>query len=254
MILQLAVVFACALVASARLPNIVNGDDVDVPGKYPWQGSMQSGTWHFCGCSLISKKWAVTASHCVEGNSAGRINVVFGLHDLKKKYGNPKTYKVAQIIMHESYKQGGGFTPNDIALLEFVEEVEFNDNVQPIDLATADSGYDECVVSGWGRMKVGGSFRNPNVLQEAGTSIISLSECKSYWGSYVHESVVCIWNGRATSCQGDSGGPLACRQYGSTWSLVGATSWGPADCNTNYPAAYASVPYFLDWIKSNSGV
>merc|ERR1712227_580453 len=102
MILQLVIVFACAFVATARLPNIVNGDDVDTPGKYPWQGSMQSGTWHFCGCSLIAKKWALTASHCVEGNSAGRINVVFGLHDLKKKYGNPKTYKVAQIIMHEN--------------------------------------------------------------------------------------------------------------------------------------------------------
>jgi len=257
MIVQLAVVFACASVATARLPNIVNGDDVDTPGKYPWQGSMQSGTWHFCGCSLIAKKWALTASHCVEGNSAGRINVVFGAHDVKtQKYGNPKTYKVAQIIMHENYKQGGGFTPNDIALLKLTEEVQYNDYVQPIQLATSesDSSFDECVVSGWGRMKVGGSFKNPNVLQEAATSIISIKKCKQYWGSYVHESVVCIWNGRATSCQGDSGGPLACRNYGGDWSLVGATSWGPADCNTNYPAAYASVPYFLDWIKTNSGV
>jgi len=243
-----------ASLAAARSPNIVNGEDVDRPGKYPWQGSMQSGTWHFCGCSLLSKNWVLTASHCVEGG--GPSQVVFGMHDQGRRYGSPKGYKVAQIIMHEQYKQGGGFTPNDIALMRIDGEVEFNEHVQPISLAsTTEYGSDsECVISGWGRMIVNGAIKNPDVLQETTTKIISLQKCKSYWHQYVHESVVCIMTGHSTSCQGDSGGPLACRNRGGDWALVGATSWGPADCNVGLPAAYASVPYFKDWIKRHSGI
>jgi len=254
MMLQVIAVLSCVCLAAARSPNIVNGKDVDRPGKYPWQGSMQSGTWHFCGCSLISKNWVVTASHCVE--SGGPSQVVFGMHDQKRRYGSPKGYQVAEIIMHEQYKQGGGFTPNDIALMRIDGEVEFNEHVQPIGLAS-NADYDvndECVISGWGRMIVNGAIEYPDVLQETNTQMITMSQCRSRWGSYVSDGVVCIMTGRSTSCQGDSGGPLACRKQGGDWALVGATSWGPADCSVSSPAAYASVPYYQDWIKAKSGI
>jgi len=256
----LVLVLVCLALASsvtARSPNIVNGEDVDRPGKYPWQGSMQSsGGWHYCGCSLIDHNWVVTASHCVEGSNAREQRVVFGLHDLGKRYGKPKVYKVSEIIMHENFKRGKGFLPNDIALLRVNEDIEYNEYVQPIKMATSadySPSDSECVISGWGRMKVGGSYTNPDILQETHTNIITQQACEQAWGSYVPEDgrVVCIKTGKSTSCQGDSGGPLACKKNsGGDFELVGATSWGPADCNVNSPAAYASVPYFLDWINN----
>jgi len=256
MFLPVILLLTLISLASARSPNIVNGEDVDRPGKYPYQGSMQMfNGWHFCGCSLIDHHWAVTASHCVDGSSARETRVVFGLHDQKKRYGQPKMYRVSEIIMHEEFKQGSGFFPNDIALLRINENIEYNDYVQPIKMAdnTDFMGEDdECVISGWGRMKIGEEFTNPDILQETHTRIISQEQCRKVWQSTLPKDGrdICIFTGKSTACQGDSGGPLACRHAGGEFQLLGATSFGPGNCAVSAPAGYASIPYYLSWINN----
>merc|ERR1712141_342848 len=76
-----------------RLPSIINGEDVDYPGKYPWQISLQKYGSHICGGSIVSKDWIMTAGHCV-GGSASTMSVMVGMHDMKQKYGSPERHVI----------------------------------------------------------------------------------------------------------------------------------------------------------------
>lgn len=46
--------------------RIVNGDKSS-PGVYPWTVGIQFGDKLYCGGSIISNKFVVTAAHCVKG-------------------------------------------------------------------------------------------------------------------------------------------------------------------------------------------
>ena len=51
--------------------RIVGGEGVFQPGSHPWQVMLWSKreNRHFCGGSLVAKRWVVTAAHCVTGNN-----------------------------------------------------------------------------------------------------------------------------------------------------------------------------------------
>jgi len=244
-----AVLLVLVTYCEGRVTNIINGQDVSRPGKYPWQVSLQDPRhkFHFCGASVISNKWILTAAHCVEGKRPSEVSVVVGLHDRQRTYGMPKDYAVSRFISHPRYSRR---TINfDIALIEVQGSIQFNNFVQPIALAThREFGPSaQCVISGWGDT-VGGAGRAPNVLQETSITIVDAQTCQQTQGK---DNVVCLFNGKSGSCQGDSGGPLACKS-GSTWKLAGATSYGQRGCPvTRAYSVYADVGYFNSWVKDS---
>lgn len=44
---------------------IVNGEDA-APGAWPWHAALYFGGQYFCGGTLISDSFVLTAAHCVE--------------------------------------------------------------------------------------------------------------------------------------------------------------------------------------------
>ena len=52
-----------------RKIRIVGGQETEV-NEYPWQvgiSSATSSTNFFCGGSIVSDKWVLTAAHCIDG-------------------------------------------------------------------------------------------------------------------------------------------------------------------------------------------
>merc|ERR1712183_783501 len=61
------------------------------------------------------------------------------------------------------------------------------------------------------------------------------------------------------SCNGDSGGPLVQKAGGKAagdqWTQVGIVSFGAsAGCEVGMPAGFTRTEYYLDWIKSETGM
>ncbi|XP_074140804.1 chymotrypsinogen B-like [Sminthopsis crassicaudata] len=198
--------------------RIANGKDA-VPGSWPWQVSLQRKGGHFCGGSIISNKWVVTAAHCGVKTTD---RVVAGRHNLKSHRENIQVLKIAQVFRNKYYNRNT--KSNDITLLKLARPVRFQDNVSPVCLPSVNDDFPagtQCAISGWGRTRYNG---------ECEMSLLGTR----YFDTF-HST-------------GDSSGPLVCKKKG-TWTLVGIVSWGSLYCSTNSPGVYARVTKLIPFIK-----
>jgi len=242
----------CGIPVVLPKTRIVGGTEA-TPHSWPWQISMRNPDyWHFCGGSIISKRWIVTAAHCVSDGSAEGITVMVGDHDRNSDSNDGETrIAVSRVIVHENYDSGSYQLDNDIALLELAEDVPYGDHVKPVCLPSNDPPVDqECTITGWGNTEDTGDEK---LLQQAKVPIMSHSECDGSYPGEISQQMVCAGyeEGGKDSCQGDSGGPLVCRPQG-VYVLQGVTSWGYGCADAGHPGVYARVARLVDWIQSNT--
>ncbi|XP_017020396.1 chymotrypsin-2-like [Drosophila kikkawai] len=254
--LYLAVIVLLAIASVAQaLPmsgRVVNGTDSSVE-KYPFVISLRgpSGS-HWCGGSIISKQFVMTAAHCTDGSTANQLTVQYGVTTISAQ--GPNVVRVKKIIQHEDYSPENSYA-NDISLLMLEEPFEFDGvTVAPVKLpqlayATPQTEEgSEGVLIGWGLNATGGVIQN--TLQEVGLKVYSDEECTArHEGETDPRYHICggVDEGGKGQCSGDSGGPLLCQGQ-----QVGIVSWSIKPCTVApYPGVYCKVSQYIDWIKRN---
>ncbi|XP_044616908.2 chymotrypsinogen 2-like [Equus asinus] len=227
------------------LSRIVNGEDA-VPSSWPWQVSLQTSSgFHFCGGSLISQHWVVTAAHCGVRKTH---RVVAGVSDLGSDEEAVQVLRIAKVFEHPLWDRYA--VRNDIALLKLATPARLSKTVSPVCLPSANASFPAgslCATTGWGKTRHNAS-KTPDKLQQAVLPLLSNTDCKKYWGSKIANSMVCAGASGVSSCMGDSGGPLVCQKDG-TWTLVGIVSWGSSRCLPSSPGVYARVTEFIPWVQ-----
>ena len=283
-----AIIGLTATAAQARINSdfIMGGQPVADDGAWPWQVRLfdshdpQSG---FCGGSLISNQWVLTAAHCVVefGDTIDQVVVGYGSVYQSKL----KMVDSAKIIANPEY---GTAAKGDLALIKLKEPLA---NVTTI--AVADPALEKTVigpetkltVTGWGALwdfqhfeaaqyirdgrkmvstqKLLGhdQLLSPDQLREVTVDVISNAECKASYVAYgaatnedltITASEICAGSpeGAKDSCYGDSGGPLvAPAADGKGYVQVGVVSWGIQCGNPVLPGVYGRVSPFAKWIK-----
>ena len=64
-----------------RTHSRIVGGDIATPGDWPWQVTYDwvgSGKGHWCGASIITRNWIVTAAHCIVSKKASDYTLTVG--------------------------------------------------------------------------------------------------------------------------------------------------------------------------------
>ncbi|XP_033115439.1 chymotrypsinogen B-like, partial [Anneissia japonica] len=131
-----------------RSSRIVGGED-SYPGEWPWMLSFEIYGSFYCGASLISEKWAITAAHCVD--SLTEISITAGITTQDDNSVFRERVLIAEPVIHPEYDDVS--YDNDIALLRLDSPVQFNQFVQPLCYESLEYRPGTlCYAAGWGRL------------------------------------------------------------------------------------------------------
>ncbi|XP_050087009.1 coagulation factor IX-like [Anopheles aquasalis] len=252
---------------------IVGGEDA-VKGEYPHMallgrpstgdsdGSGDLAIEWFCGGSLISNRFVLTAAHCAYNKMQNPPTIVrLGEHNLKDSQSpSRQDFGVQRIVHHPNFQHAY----NDISLIELSARVIFNQFIQPACLwSSNEDPVHPLVATGWGSMGYYGE--QATFLQHVQIPLVANGVCNQRifpsrrlrYGILGMQMCAGDVNGGKDTCAGDSGGPLqvlvpeADRRSGkcsSFYYVVGVTSNGMICGTVNQPGIYSRVSCYIPWI------
>ncbi|CAD7683431.1 unnamed protein product [Nyctereutes procyonoides] len=241
------------------LNRMVGGRDA-LEGEWPWQVSIQRNGSHFCGGSLLTERWVLTAAHCFSNTSETSLyQVLLGARQLVRPGPHAVYAHVKRVESNPLYR--GMASSADVALVELEAPVTFSNYILPVcvpDPSVAFEAGMSCWVTGWGSPSEEDCLPSPRVLQKLAVPIIDTPKCNLLYSKdaeaglqpkAIKDDMLCAGfaEGKKDACKGDSGGPLVCL-VGQLWLQAGVISWGEGCARRNRPGVYIRVTSHRDWI------
>ncbi|KAH8234610.1 hypothetical protein KR032_000584 [Drosophila birchii] len=250
---------------TVRNPKIVGGSEAE-RNEMPFMVSLMRRGGHFCGGTIISERWILTAGHCIcnglqQFMKPAQIQGVVGLHSIKEYLngiGNgPDALRVdfKNIVAHPKYDCND--VKHDIALLELVQPIQFTAHIQP-SCVGSDKGHRSLeeeygTVSGWGWTHENQAENDrSDILRKATVKIWNNEACERSYralgkSNTIGDTQLCAGyeNGQIDSCWADSGGPLMSKEH----HLVGVVSTGIGCARPGLPGIYTRVSKYVSWMQ-----
>jgi secreted trypsin-like serine protease len=232
-----AAVERCEYVPSGRTRRAAEGRIVggqpSPDGAYPWVVALETRSgWQYCGASVISDRWLLTAAHCqVVVDDVAHIGTI----DLRE---GGRWVSVGEVRNHPDWR--GTTSGNDVAVLR----LDADAGVEPVMLASAAPEAVSAVAIGWGAQQSGGS--TTPVQRYVTVPLVAHPLCQLVYAGQLDATMLCAGGDGVDSCQGDSGGPLVIRTRDG-WEQLGIVSWGRGCAEA--PGVYTSVPAEIEWIE-----
>jgi len=230
--------------------RIVGGKEA-VPNSWPWQVQIRYNGGMFCGASMLSRDWILSAAHCFRGYTPSGFSFRFGRHTKTGNDAYEQIATAATVVIHESYSTIT--LNNDVAVIRVTPTVTRTNQVSAVCLPTqtTELAQGELVhVTGWGDTE---GTCCTTVLKQVEVPIIGRTKCNQadFYNGGITTGMICagLDAGGRDSCQGDSGGPLVIKK-GTKWEQFGVVSWGSGCADAKKPGVYSNVVFYENWIRS----
>lgn len=131
--------------------RVIGGEHAE-PGQFPYLISLRVlSAFHWCGGTILSERFVITAAHCTAAYPHDYLSVVTGAHLLT---GDGVEYTIDQITTHPQFNST--FLQNDLSLIRLTESIVFDERTAVIGFGSVDAygAGITATASGWGTTEV----------------------------------------------------------------------------------------------------